>query len=124
MIPAEIGIKTARVLWANEANNNTELSHTLDTVDEIRDKAAVRIASYQQQVSRHYNKNLRLRSFKINDWVLRKVFQNTKEAGAGKLAPTWEVPYLITKVSGNGAYKLQSRDGRDLANGWNATHLK
>ena len=74
MIPAEIGIKIARVLWANEANNNTELSHTLDTIDKIRDKAAVRIASYQQQVARHYNKNLRLRSFKINDWVLRKVF--------------------------------------------------
>ena len=47
VIPAEIGIKTARVLWANEANNNSELSRTLDTIDEIRDKAAVRIASYQ-----------------------------------------------------------------------------
>ena len=61
VIPAEIGIKTARVLWADEGNNNTELSCALDTIDKIHDKAAIRIASYQQQVARYYNKNLRLR---------------------------------------------------------------
>ena len=75
-------------------------------------------------MAKYYNKNLRLRSFKVNDWVLRKVFQNTKKEGVGKLAPIWEGPHLITKVTGNGAYKLQSKDGRDLTNSWNAMHLK
>ena len=88
MILVEISIKSARVFWADEGKNNAELSQTFDTIDEIRDKAAIRIASYQQQVARYYNKNLRLRSFKVNDWVLRKVFQNTKEAGTGKLTST------------------------------------
>ena len=42
----------------------------------------------------------------------------------GKLAPIWEGPYLITKVVGNGAYKLQTDKGRDINNSWNAIHLK
>ena len=47
----------------------------------------------------------------FQDRVLRRVFQNTKEAGAGKLSCNWEGPYKITKVVGQGAYKLQARDG-------------
>ena len=57
-----------------------------------------------------------MRTFKIGDWVLRRVFQNTKEAGAGKLGPNWEGPYKITRVIGQGAYKLQARDERDIHN--------
>ena len=48
VISVDIGIKSARVIWAIEEKNNTELSQTLDTIDEIRDKAAIRITSYQQ----------------------------------------------------------------------------
>ena len=52
------------------------------------------------------------------------MFQNTKEARAGKLGPTWEGPYQVTKVMSNGAYKLQTKEGRSLNNSWNAVHLK
>ena len=62
--------------------------------------------------------------FKIGDWVLRRVFQNTKEEGAGKLGLNWEGPYKITKIVDQEAYKLQVQDGRDIHNNWNATHLK
>ena len=53
---------------------------------------------------------------KIVDWVLRRVFQNTKEAGAGKLGPNWDRPYKVTKIVGQGAYKLQAQDGCDIHN--------
>ena len=65
-----------------------------------------------------------MRNFKIGDWVLCRVFQNTKEVGADKLGPNWEGPYKITKLIGQGAYKLQAQDGPDIHNSWNATHLK
>ena len=100
------------------------LNHNLDTIDELRDKAHLHTALYQQKVAQHYNKNIRVRTFKIRDWVLHRVFQNTKEVGVGKLGPNWEGPYKITKVVGQGAYKLQVRDGYDIHNSWNATHLK
>ena len=48
--------------------------------------------------------------------MLRLVYQNTKDLGAGKLSPTWEGPYKFTKVVGQGAYKLQAQDGRNISN--------
>ena len=124
VIPTESEVPTARHELTTEMQNWENMCLELDTVDERRERASIRMAAYQQCLAKHYNKNARTRSFKVGDWVLRRVFQNTKEAGAGKLAPTWEGPYLITKVVGNGAYKLQTDKGRDINNSWNAIHLK
>jgi hypothetical protein len=124
VIPTESEVPTARHELTTEMQNWEDMCHELDTVDERRERASIRMAAYQQCLAKHYNKNARTRSFKVGDWVLRRVFQNTKEAGAGKLAPTWEGPYLITKVVGNGAYKIQTDKGRDINNSWNAIHLK
>ena len=124
VIPTESEVPTARYELTTDEVNWENMCHELDNIDEKRDKALLRISTYQQSIARHYNKNIRTRTFKVGDWVLRRVFQNTKEAGAGKLAPTWEGPYLITKVVGHGAYKLQTKEGRDINNSWNAIHLR
>lgn len=42
----------------------------------------------------------------------------------GKLGPTREGPYKISKIVGQGAHKLQAQDGHDIHNSLNATHLK
>lgn len=68
-----------------EDRNNSELAHDIDTVDELREAAKVRMASYQQSVVRSYNKNVRARVFQQGDWVLRKVFPNKKDPWYGKL---------------------------------------
>ena len=81
------------------------------------------MAHYKQQAARYYNKNVHTGTFQIGDWVLRKVFQNTKETGARKLGPNWESPYEVTQILGNGAYKLQTPDGIRINNSWNAIHL-
>ena len=60
----------------------------------------------------------------MGNWVLRKVFQNTKEADAGKLGPNWEGPYEVTQIIGNGAYKLQTPDETQINNNWNTIHLQ
>ena len=75
-------------------------------------------------MARHFNKNIRCRTFKEGDWVLRKVFQNTKEVGEGKLGPTWEGLYMISKVFPHGAYRLRTETGEIIRNSWNAIHLK
>ena len=78
------------------------LNFELDTIDEKREAAAIQIAYYKQQVARYYNKNICTRTFQVGDWVLKKVFQNTRETGVGKLGPNWEGPYEVTKGIGNG----------------------
>ncbi|XP_038688375.1 uncharacterized protein LOC119987518 [Tripterygium wilfordii] len=124
VIPVEAGLPSARYQWVNEETNWEQLNGQLDTIDELRETALTRTAAYQTRVAQHFNKHVRTREFKVGDRVLRKVFQNTKEVGAGKLGPNWEGPYQITKVVGHGAYKLQDRDGRNIPNSWNAIHLK
>ena len=87
-------------------------------------KAQLRTAVYQQKVAQYNNKNIIVRTFKQGDWVLHRVFQNTKEEGACKLGPTWEGRYKITKVVGQEAYKLQAKDGYDIHNSWTVMYLK
>ena len=70
VIPAETGILTSRYEWTIEKQNWQELNHELDTIDERREKALIRIAAYEQSIARHYNKHVRIRSFKEGDWVL------------------------------------------------------
>ena len=124
VIPIECGIPFARYMWLDENTNHKLLNHNLDAINELCDKAHLCTTLYQQKVAQHYNKNIRVRMFKIRDWILRRVFQNTKEAGVDKLGPNWEGPYKITKVVDQEAYRLQAHDGHDIHNSWNVTHLK
>ena len=52
-------------MWLEEDSNRELLNHSLDAIDELRDKAHLRTALYQQKVAQHYNKNIRVRTFKI-----------------------------------------------------------
>jgi len=39
--------------------------------------------------------------------VLKRVFDNKKEEGPGKLGINWEGPYIVTEVVQNGVYRLK-----------------
>ena len=60
------------------------------------------------------------------DLVLREVKLNTKNLTDDKLGPTWERPYEVIKVYGNGAYRLKSVVDleRKITSSWNTMHLK
>ena len=97
---------------------------SLDSAEEKRDQAMIRLGIYQQRVAKYYNSKVRRRSFKVDDLVLRKVFQNTQEVNSGKLGPTWEGPYRVTSIPRVGAYRLQTLDGTDVPRSWNSVHLR
>ena len=65
VVPVEILIPTARYEFQTPEQNEVELSYSLDTIDEVREKARGRMIRYQQQVARSYNKNVRIKAFKI-----------------------------------------------------------
>lgn len=107
-----------------EQHNHDKLLNDLDAIEELRDAALVRMAAQQQVVARSFNKNVQAKSFVEGDWVLRKVFQNTKLPNASKFGPKWEGPYQIIKAVGNGAYQLTQHDGSMVPRSWNVVHLK
>ena len=100
------------------------MENALDLLEEKRELAKLRIASYQQRATRYYNSKIKIKRFQPRDLVLRKVLPNTQEAGAGALGPNWEGPYKIVKVLQPGTYRLARMDDTELPRAWNAEHLR
>ncbi|XP_074283426.1 uncharacterized protein LOC141607977 [Silene latifolia] len=124
VIPSKVRVPTHRYGCITEDRNQVEMSSNLDTIDELRTSAQIRMASYRQTVARSYNKNVRVRTLQVGNRVLRKVFQNTKNQQAGKFAYNWEGPYQVESTVGNGAYQLMTMEGQMVPRSWNITHLK
>jgi ribonuclease HI len=124
VIPAEIGSPSFRVSHYNPGLNDVGINLHLDLLPEKREEATVRMAAYQQKSAQYFNKKVRPRSFKLGDWVLRRVTIATKNPTEGKLGPTWEGPYQVIQNHRQGAYHLQTAKGKRLPRPWNAEHLK
>ena len=67
----------------------------MDLIDKVRNKAMKQMTKYKGVMARYYNKKVKVRRFSINDLVLRKVSQATKDFSQGKLGSTWEGPYQV-----------------------------
>ncbi|GFS45359.1 hypothetical protein Acr_00g0095760 [Actinidia rufa] len=104
VILVEIGMSSFRTSNFDKESNEAELRLNLDLLEEKREKAELRQATYKCQVAKYYNQRARHRSFLPGDLVLRRVTQSAKEPNAGKLGPTWEGPYKVLKVSRLGTY--------------------
>uniref|UniRef100_A0A803LBG1 RNase H type-1 domain-containing protein n=1 Tax=Chenopodium quinoa TaxID=63459 RepID=A0A803LBG1_CHEQI len=83
----------------HDEQNDEEIVTNLDSSEELREATFIRMAAQQQVVSRCFNKKVKAKFFRIGDWVLRRVFQNTKNPADGKLGPTWEDPYQIVDIA-------------------------
>ena len=123
IIPTGIGMPTIRTDVPEQGNAYLVIKD-LDTVDELRESAAIIIASYQRRLENSYNKRVKPRTFQPGDLVLRRVFENTADPTVGKFQPNWEGPYLVTRASESGSYALDKLDETPVSRMWNATHLK
>ena len=90
----------------------------------MRECASVKAAARQRSVAQHFNKQVKVRLFEERDLVLRNCQASRPVGEQRKLSPTWEGPYLVFFVIGKGAYRLQTIDGKEISNTWNAQHLK
>jgi hypothetical protein len=77
VIPLEVGLPTTRTTEFDVEENEGNLRKDLDLLEERCDMATIRLTSYQQQMKRGYDKNIKPRSFQVGNLVLRKVMNNT-----------------------------------------------
>ncbi|GAV87659.1 hypothetical protein CFOL_v3_31085 [Cephalotus follicularis] len=124
MIPVEIGVQSSRVVHFSEENNEEGLRTLLDLVEELREKAAIKVAAYQQRVGRYYNKRVHPRPLREGDLVLRNSAIADPSDTRGKLAPNWEGPYKVKRVLRPGTFKLETLGGRKIPRAWNTEHLR
>ena len=82
MVPVEVGMSSHRRISHTRQQNEELMKSELDLLEEKRELAKLRIASYQQRAARYYNSKVKVKQFQLGDLVLRKVLQNTKEVGA------------------------------------------
>ena len=123
IIPTEIGMPTIRTDVPEQGNADLMIKD-LDTVNELQESTAIRIASYQHRLESSYNKRVKPRTFQPRDLVLRRVFENTADPNERKFQPNWEGPYPLTRAGESGSYALDKLDGTPVPRMWNATHLK
>ncbi|XP_074315701.1 uncharacterized protein LOC141651909 [Silene latifolia] len=90
VIPSEVLVPTHRYGCQTAEQNKVEMARSLDTVDELRESAYIRMASYKQSVARTYNKNVKIRTLEVGDLVLRRsegVVFKPSSPGCGFLDP-------------------------------------
>jgi hypothetical protein len=77
-------------------------------------------ARYQQSLRRYHAQMFRPRGFQVGDLVL---WLRQDVRGRHKLTPTWEGPFIITKILKPGTYKLANNQGEVYSNAWNIQQL-
>jgi hypothetical protein len=97
------------------------MADDLDLLEEKRESSRIRLAAYQQQVAKAYNRTVRIRTFKVGDLVLKKA---VGEKRPRKLEAKMEGPYRVIKVISESTYKLADMDGQPLPRPWNASNLR
>ncbi|GKU90937.1 hypothetical protein SLEP1_g4878 [Rubroshorea leprosula] len=65
-----------------------------------------------KKIANFYNKQVRPRTFKVGDLVVRKVGLTRFETRFEKLAPNWKGPYTVVEVPHPDAYILQDIEGK------------
>ena len=115
---------TTRTIEFVVETNEENMRKDLDLLEERRDLAVVRLASYQQRIKREHDKNIKPRIFQVGELVLRKVMANTRKPNNGKLGPNWEGPYKVLSQVGHRAYKLEDMNRKPIPRSWNTCNLR
>lgn len=73
----------------------------------------IRENNYKHQLQKYYDARVKFCQFNVGDYVFRNNGASNVEA-TGKLTPTWEGPYKVSRVLAKGAYTLEKLDGASI----------
>ena len=126
VIPAKVNLCSTWVGGFVPSHNDKLLVERLDSLEEFREAATIRLAlaEYQQKLARRYNHGVKTREFSAGNLELRKAVGNMQDTNASKLALTWEGPYRVTAITSIGAYYLEDLNKRPLPRPWNVHNMK
>ena len=113
--------KSPRVEAYQEGEVDKARQLELDLVEEAKINALTQSTRYLQGVRRYHDRNGHHRSFNVGDLVLRRI---QDETGLHKLNSRWEGPFIVTKVTRPGSYRITNADGNEVPNSWNIEHLR
>ena len=76
ILPTEAGLSTITTLVEeNVEENQRQLARSLDLLEEVRECAQIRRATYQLKSWAFYDKKTKIRHFIIREWVMRRILE-------------------------------------------------
>lgn len=90
-------------------------------LEEKMEEARTRYDLYKSRVQEAFNPRVKKREIQVGDLILR---QSDALLDIGKLEPTWEGPYKVTRVLRGRSYELEDLAGKKLPCPWHVSHLK
>jgi hypothetical protein len=120
IVPADVIWESPPVEQYDEGISEDSRRVDIDGLEEARCAALVQSARYLEGIRCYHDRNVKECSFNVGDLVLLRI-QNTD--GLHKLSSPWEGPFLISKVTGPGSYRLQTLEGNNVSNSWNIDQL-
>ncbi|XP_074378325.1 uncharacterized protein LOC141719858 [Apium graveolens] len=89
LVPVEVGLESHQTEVYNTGTNDFGLKANVDLLEEEREAAYQRNMKYLLQAAHHYDSNIKKRSFRVGDLVLRELAASmpTKQ---GKFQPNWK----------------------------------
>ncbi|XP_077249196.1 uncharacterized protein LOC143888644 [Tasmannia lanceolata] len=123
VIPIDVGVPSPRITNFNEQTNGDGLRANLDLLEEAREESRIRVAAYNQKVSRYHDLKIRPREFRAGDLVLRKT-DISQPKKVSKLSPTWEGPFRVKEIIRPGSYRLETLGEHQLPHAWNSKNLR
>ena len=113
--------KSPRVEAYQEGEADEARQIELDSVEEARVNTLTQSARYLQGVRRYHDCNVQQRCFNIGDLVLCQI---QDETGLHKLNSRWEGPFIVSKVTRPGSYRITDADGNEVLKSWKIEHLR
>ena len=107
VLPSELAFGSPRASQYVESEQDDRRLDDINFIEELRCRAALRAARYQQSLRRYHERKVKDRSLAVGDLVLRRI---QTRAGQNKLSPGWEGPYSVI-----GCVRL-AQDGQELPN--------
>ncbi|XP_070669509.1 uncharacterized protein [Malus domestica] len=115
VFPMEINVSSVRI--QNQFGLHSEeyieaMCQGIEDLDVARIEALNQIQEGKKTIARVHNKRVKIKSFKEGDLVWKTVFAlGAQLRGFGKWSPTWEGPFMISRVLDKGGYYLADLEG-------------
>ena len=108
VLPTELKHGSPRVLAYDEDTQAEQRIDDINVLEEMRCRASLRSARYQQGLRRYHSRHVRPRELQPGDLVLRKI-QDLE--GLNKLSSKWQGPFRVTHTLRPGAVYLEDEKG-------------
>ena len=120
ILPTDVMWQSPAVEQYEEGIAEETRQQDVNSLEETRCAVLVQSARYLDGLRCYHDRNVKECSFNTGDLVLKRI-QDT--SGLHKLNSPWEGPYIISKVIGQGSYRLQELSSEEIPNSWNIEHL-